>query len=135
MAEQTRLHDTRSESHFVLDVPLRVLGIDERNTVFSEETHRRNASRQRVCFIAKKRINPGSAVSIRSFDKSSWSAAVVFQDADEPFSRFLVLKCDGLWKSVARYMPCNSRISLDQIIIEICSESALLQRQLSLCHQ
>ena len=113
MAEQTKPRDTRSESRFVFDVPLRVLGVDERNTVFGEETHSRNVSRRGVCFTTKNRINPGSAVSIRSFDKSKWSAAAVFQirwvgDNHGEYLHGALLKDDGDWEMILNSVGLTS---------------------------
>ena len=79
MAKPTRTGEARTEPRFALNVPLRVLGVDERNSVFTEETTSQNVSQRGLCFIIKRRITPGTAVSIRLLSGSVWSASAVFQ--------------------------------------------------------
>ena len=102
LTRRNKSQEARSESRFVTDVPLRLLGVDERNTVFNDETQSQNVSRHGVCFRSKRRITPGNVVSIRSFDSSKWSAPVVFQIrwVDDSSGRYLhggLLKDDGEW--------------------------------------
>jgi len=102
LSRQNKSHEARSESRFVTDVRLLLLGVDERNTVFNEETQSRNVSRKGVCFRSKRRITPGNVVSIRTFDSSNWSAPVVFQirwvgDSGGGYLHGGLLKDDGEW--------------------------------------
>jgi len=75
----TNSRERRSEPRFALKLRIRLLGVDERNTVFGEQTYSHYISRHGLCFTTSVRIPTGSPLSVRVVDTPTSSPSFVFE--------------------------------------------------------
>ena len=71
--------ERRREPRFALKIRIRLLGIDERNAVFGEQTLSHYISRRGLCFTTSTRIPPGSPLCVRIVDTPASSPSFVFE--------------------------------------------------------
>ena len=80
MAEEPiKPSERRREPRFALKLRIRLLGVDERNVVFGEQTYSHYISRHGLCFTTSTRISPGSPLSVRVVDTPTSAPSFVFE--------------------------------------------------------